>query len=113
MNIFKTFYELFSLTLKVFIGEIDYNTYSVEVRKPEYFFPQAIMLFLFLTIGVIVTGFPLVGYIVLMYALLTMLAMTRKAYTIKKQFLMGILWAVQAFIVSIIIMVIAVYLNMI
>lgn len=92
---------------------MDYYTYSVEVRKPEYFFPQAILLFLFLTIGAIITGFPLVGYIIMLYALITMLAMTRKAYTAKKQLLMGLLWAIQAFIVSIIVMVIAVYFNLI
>lgn len=113
MNIFKAFYELFLMTLKVYSGEMDYYTFSVEVRKPEYFFPQAILLFLFLTIVVIVTGFPLVGYLILMYALITMLAMTRKAYTFKKQLLMGLLWAIQAFIVSIIVMVIAVHFNLI
>lgn len=101
------------MTLKVLIGEMDYYTYSVEVRKPEYFFPQAILLFLFLTIGAIITGFPLVGYIIMLYALITMLAMTRKAYTAKKQLLMGLLWAIQAFFVSIIVMVIAVYFNLI
>ena len=113
MNIFMSFYELYSMTLKVLIGEMDYYTYSVEFRKPEYFFPQAILLFLFLTIGTIITGFPLVGYIIMLYALITMLAMTRKAYSLKKQFLMGLLWAIQAFIVSIIVMVIAVYFNLI
>ena len=113
MNIFMKFYELHSMTLKVLIGEMDYYTYSVEVRKPEYFFPQAILLFLFLTIGAIITDFPLVGYIIMLYALITMLAMTRKTYTAKKQLLMGLLWAIQAFIVSIIVMVIAVYFNLI
>lgn len=108
-----TFYELYLMTLKVWNGEMDYHTYSVEVRKPEYFFPQALTLFLFLTIGAVITGLPLVGYIIMLYALITMLAMTRKAFTFKKQILIGFLWAVQAFVVSIIVMVIAVYFNLI
>lgn len=108
-----TFYELYLMTIKFWNGELDYYTYSVEVRKPEYFFPQALTLFLFLTIGAVITGLPLAGYIIMLYALITMLAMTRKAYTLKKQILIGFLWAVQAFIVSIIVMVIAVYFDLI
>lgn len=113
MKVLNVYIDLVTMTYKVLAGEMDYYSYSVEVRKPEYFFPQAIVLIAFLTIAVVITGFPLIGYIVLLYALLTGLIMMRKAYTFKKQMFMSFLWALQAFIVSVLIMVLAVYFKLI
>ncbi len=103
--------ELFKMSMGVMSGHMSYYDYSVEVRKPEYLIPQIIYLGVFFIIACLIAGFPLWANLVLFYALITGILMMRKAYTIKKQFLMSLLWGIQCFVIGVGVMVLMVYLG--
>lgn len=103
--------DIYKMSKRVMTGELSYYDFSVEVRKPEYLMPQIIYLSIFFTIACFIVGFPLWANLVLLYALITGILMIRKAYTIKKQFIMCLLWGLQAFVVGLAVMVLMVYLG--
>ena len=104
----ETIIEFFYMQVALFTGEIDYVEYSKFMRKKENIIIQVTVVLAFLIIMGLIFDFPIYMIVSSVILIIFGVILQRNSYTFKKQIVNSFIWAITSFIVSVIVLIIAV-----
>lgn len=100
--------EFLNMQIGFFTGEVDYSEYSSFFRRKDNIIIQFLILFIFLVVMGFLNDIPIYIMIWATIVLIYGCILQSKAKTVKQQMLYSFIWAITSFLVSVIILFLAV-----